>query len=134
VARDVTGKSKQDSDEDEETSGIAQARRWVIFTDMALSSYSGSAGVDAVVRSLNTAKILPGLRVALVAANGETLAESKTDTSGRVRFAKPLLEGKQGQRARMIMAYGAQGDLAVLDLERSPVDLSKQGIGGRTDP
>ena len=28
------------------------------------------------------------------------------------------------------MAYGDMGDLAVLDLERSPIDLSKQGAGG----
>ena len=33
----------------------------------------------------------------------------------------------------MVMAYGPQGDLALLDLDRSPVDLSKQGVGGRTE-
>ncbi len=137
VARDITGKTrtpKETEEEDGETSGVAQARRWVIFTDMALMSYTGSEGVDAVVRSLNTAKTLTGLDVHLVAANGEALATGKTDAAGRVRFAKPLLEGREGQRAKMIMAYGPQGDLAVLDLDRSPVDLSKQGTGGRTDP
>ena len=33
----------------------------------------------------------------------------------------------------MIMAYGPQGDLAVLDINRSPIDLSKQGVDGRRD-
>lgn len=134
VARDASGgRAKADEDEESGQARTAMSRRWVIFTDMALMSYSGSEGVDAVVRSLKSAKTIAGVPVSLVAANGETLAEGKTDASGRVRFAKPLLEGKLGMRPKMLMAYGAQADLAVLDLERSPVDLSRQGIGGRND-
>jgi uncharacterized protein YfaS (alpha-2-macroglobulin family) len=111
----------------------AQARRWVMFTDMALTAYEGSDGLDVVLRSLQTAKTLPGLRVALVAKNGEDLAEGKSDTAGRIRFDKPLLVGQGGGKARMVMAYGPQGDLAVLDLDRAPADLSRQGIGGDAD-
>ena len=33
---------------------------------------------------------------------------------------------------KMVMAYGDMGDLAVLDLERSPTDLSKQGAAARS--
>ncbi|HEY0435851.1 MAG TPA: MG2 domain-containing protein, partial [Phenylobacterium sp.] len=109
----------------------AQARRWVMFTDMALTAYQGSDGLDVVVRSLNSAKVLPDLRVALVAVSGEDLAVGRTDAQGRLRFDKPLLEGDAGDKARMVMAYGPQGDLAVLDLDRAPVDLSSQGVGGR---
>jgi uncharacterized protein YfaS (alpha-2-macroglobulin family) len=112
----------------------ARASRWVIFTDMALSTYTGADGVDAVVRSLKTAKAVSGAKVMLIARDGETLAEAKTDADGRVKFAKALLGGKQGQLPKMMMAYGAQGDLAVLDLDRAPIDLSQQGIGGRNDP
>jgi uncharacterized protein YfaS (alpha-2-macroglobulin family) len=134
VARDASGgRAKAEDEEDGYQNRTAMSRRWVIFTDMALMSYSGSEGVDAVVRSLKSAKTIAGVPVSLVAANGETLAEAKTDASGRVRFARPLLEGKLGMRPKMLMAYGGQGDLAVLDLERSPVDLSRQGIGGRND-
>ncbi len=68
-----------------------------------------------------------------MACNGETLAEAKTDAQGRVRFDRPLLDGEGAADAKMVMAYGADGDLAVLDLDRALVDLSKQGIGGRTD-
>ena len=32
---------------------------------------------------------------------------------------------------RMLMAYGGQGDYAVLDFNRSPLDLSAFPIGGR---
>ncbi|MFN3520931.1 MAG: alpha-2-macroglobulin family protein [Phenylobacterium sp.] len=133
-ARDASGGRGLTRDEDEyDPNPPAQARRWIVFTDMALSAYEGSEALDVVVRSLKTAKTLPAVRVALVARNGEDLAEARTDAAGRVRFERPLLEGKGAMDAKMVMAYGAQGDLAVLDLDRPPVDLSKQGIGGRTD-
>ncbi len=143
VARDAKNDSKrpaarrgarsEEDDEDYGSSDVAQARRWVIFTDMAVMSYSGSEGADVVVRSLSTARSLSGVKVALVASNGETLAEGNTDASGRVRFPRPLLAGQNGAHPKMLMAYGAQGDLAILDLDRSPIDLSRQGVGGRTD-
>lgn len=136
IARDASGGRDLKADDDEDgydPNPPAQARRWVMFTDMALTAYQGSEGLDVVVRSLQSAKTLSGLRVALVAANGEDLAEGKSDASGRVRFDKPLLKGEGAETARMVMAYGAQGDLAVLDLDRAPVDLSRQGVGGRVD-
>ncbi|MDR3507692.1 MAG: alpha-2-macroglobulin [Caulobacteraceae bacterium] len=112
----------------------AQARRWVMFTDMALSAYDGSEALDVVVRALKSARIMPGVRVALVAKNGEDLASAVSDSGGRVRFPRPLLKGEGASAARMVMAYGPLGDLAVLDLDRSPVDLSNQGMGGRQGP
>ena len=52
-----------------------------MFTDMALTAYEGSEGLDVVVRSLKSAKVLPGLKVSLVARNGETLG---LDIDGQV--------------------------------------------------
>ena len=66
-----------------------------MFTDMALIAYTGSDGLDVVVRSLKTAKTMarrprgPGR-----ASNGEDLAEATTDAAGRVRFAQPAAEGR----------------------------------------
>lgn len=136
-ARDASSKADAGDDpEDGEGEGTqpAQARRWIIFTDMAMVAYDGTESLDVVVRSLKSARVLPGTRVALVAKNGETLADARTDGSGRVRFLRPLLEGEGAMHPKMVMAYGAQGDLAVLDLDRSPVDLSKQGMAGRNAP
>ncbi len=127
-ARDASG--GRDPDEDGDTPP-AQARRWIMFTDMALSAYDGSESLDVVVRSLKTAKTMSGVKVSLVAKDGEDLAQAVSDADGRVRFLRPLLEGEGAEHARMVMAYGPQSDLAVLDLDRSPVDLSKQGVGGR---
>jgi hypothetical protein len=111
----------------------AQARRWVLFTDMALVAYDGSEALDVVVRSLRTAKPMPGVRVALIARNGEDLAETRTDDNGRVRFLRPLLQGSGAEQAKMVMAYGPDADFTALDLTRPPEDLSKLGVGGRIE-
>ena len=130
-ARDASGGREIKAGEEDSGQQPAQASRWVMFTDMAVIAYQGSDGLDAVVRSLKSAKPVPGVRVALVANNGEDLAAGTSDAAGRVRFPHPLLTGEGSSHAKMLMAYGAQADLAVLDLERSPVDLSAQGVGGR---
>ncbi|WP_367227251.1 MG2 domain-containing protein, partial [Phenylobacterium sp.] len=130
-ARDASGGRSLTAGED--ANPPAQARRWIIFTDMALSAYVGAEATDVVVRSLKTARPLSGIRVALVAANGEDLAEARTDGQGRARFAAALTQGEGGLRAKMIMAYGPQEDLAILDLDRPPADLSRLGVGGRIE-
>jgi uncharacterized protein YfaS (alpha-2-macroglobulin family) len=133
-ARDASGGRdiKADGGANADSNPPAQARRWIMFTDMGLTAYDGSDALDVVVRSLKTAKVMSGLRVALVAKNGEDLGVGTSDASGRVRFPRPMLKGEGAAAAKMVMAYGAMGDLAVLDLDRSPVDLSSQGVGGRT--
>ena len=129
-ARDASG-ARPVKAGDDEGQQPAQASRWIMFTDMAIMAYSGSDGLDAVVRSIKTARPVPGVRVALVAGDGEDLGAGTSDVSGRVRFPHSLLAGEGSSKARMLMAYGPQADLAVLDLDRSPVDVSAQGIGGR---
>ena len=136
-ARDASGGRGQTSGGGDDEGGgdsttPAQARRWVIYTDMAVIGYTGQDSLDVVVRSLHTARVMPGLRVTLVAANGEDLGEGRTDASGHLSFPRALLQGEGASEPKMVMAYGPQSDLAVLDLSRSPVDLSHQAIGGRT--
>jgi uncharacterized protein YfaS (alpha-2-macroglobulin family) len=132
-ARDASGgRDLKTEGGDNADTNPAQARRWIMFTDMGLTAYDGSDALDVVVRSLKTAKIMSGVRVALVAKNGEDLGAGTSDASGRVRFPRPMLKGEGAAAAKMVMAYGSMGDLAVLDLDRSPVDLSSQGVGGRT--
>ncbi len=132
-AKDASGGRDVKTDSDD-SHNPAQASRWVMFTDMALIAYQGSDGLDAVVRSLKTAKPIAGVRIALVANNGEDLGAGQSDATGRVRFPHPLLTGDGSSHPKMLMAYGPQADLAVLDLDRSPVDLSNQGVGGRNAP
>lgn len=126
-ARDASGGRDLAKDPNGEGTTPAQARRWVVFTDMALTAYTGQDAMDVVVRSLKSAKVEPGVTVNLVAKNGETLGSAKTDALGRASFPHSLLAGDGALQAKMVMAYGPLSDLAVLDLDRSPTDLSKQG-------
>lgn len=110
----------------------AQAQRWIITTDLALSSYWGQTGLDVVVRSLQTARQIGDVTVQLIAANNEVLGEVKTDGSRAVRFDGALLKGEGNLRPHMLAAFGPRGDFAMLDFDRAPIDLSSENIDGRT--
>jgi uncharacterized protein YfaS (alpha-2-macroglobulin family) len=109
----------------------AKALRWIISTDLALTSYRGASGLDVSVRSIKTAGLQAGVRLDLVARNNEQLAETLTDSQGRARFEAPLLAGQGPLTPKMIMAYGPDGDYAVLDLARAPLDLTAMDVQGR---
>ena len=114
AGRDIKGENGKPAD----PNPPAQARRWIMFTDMGLTAYDGSEALDVVVRSLKTARIETGVRVALVAKNGEDLGVGTTDSAGRVRFLRPLLKGDGASAAKMVMAYGQQGDLVPRRIDR----------------
>ena len=109
----------------------ASAYRWIISTDMALTSYRGGDGLTVSVRSIESAKLQRGVKLALIAANNDILSEQITDVSGRVKFDAPILKGTGASYPKMVMAYGPENDYAILDLQRSPLDLSDFDIGGR---
>ncbi|MCF6274625.1 MAG: alpha-2-macroglobulin family protein [Robiginitomaculum sp.] len=117
---------------DDEDYRPARAWRWIISTDLAFTTYQSPSGLDATVRSINTAKPMRNIRVDLVARNNEILDRAETDKDGRVHFDAQLLKGKGSSRPRMLMAYGKEGDYALLDFNRSPLDLSAFAIGGRS--
>lgn len=119
---------------DSEDNSPASAYRWIIYTDMALQSFSGASGLDVVVRSLRTARPLANTTLTLIAENNEELARARTDGDGRVHFADALVSGEGPARARYVMAYGGQGDFAALDLQRPALDLSDRGVDGRRAP
>ena len=112
----------------------AQAWRWIMFTDMALTTYSGSDGVDVFVRSISSARPVAGVELSLIAANNDILATAISNGDGRARFEGPAVNGDYPLTPRMIMAYGPQDDFAALDLDRSPLDLSDRDVGGRAAP
>ncbi len=109
----------------------ASARRWIVFTDLALTAYRGGHGLDATLRSLQSGQALAGAKVQLIARNNDVLGEGATDLEGRIAFDKPLMAGRGNTAPRLLMAFGDAGDIAVLDLERAPVDLSSDAVGGR---
>lgn len=112
----------------------AQAYRWVMFTDIAMTSYSSGEGIDVFARSIASGKPLSGVRLELVASNNDILARATTGADGRARFEKAAVNGEYPLTPRMIMAYGADQDFAALDLERAPLDLSDRDVDGRAAP
>ncbi len=112
----------------------AQAWRWIMFTDLALTSYSSGEGIDVFIRSIESGKPLPGIELDLVAANNDILARATTGSDGRARFEKAAVNGDYPLTPRMIMAYGPQDDFAALDLNRAPLDLSDRNVDGRAAP
>lgn len=119
---------------DTENDSRASSYRWILYTDMALQSFSGATGLDVVVRSLRTARPLANTTLTLIAENNEELARTRTDSEGRVHFAEALVNGDGPARARYVMAYGGEGDFAALDLQRPGLDLSDRGVDGRRAP
>ena len=110
----------------------ARAKRWLVITDLAITTYSGDSGMMATIRSLQTAKPVSGVRLELVARNNEVLARGDSDGSGRVRFSGPIMAGQGNVAPRMLMAYAPNGDFAILDLDRAPIDLTERDVGGRS--
>ena len=135
-AKDASGVLGHPADSNNDSDHPAQARRWILFTDMGLAAYDGADALDVVVRSLQTAKPLAGVRIALMAKDGEALAATPSDGEGHVRFDHALMEGAGGAKAVRVMAYGPKADFTLLDLTRSPLDLSSQlkDAGGRVRP
>lgn len=112
----------------------AQAWRWIMYTDMALTSYRGSDGMDVFVRSIDTARPLTGVELVVIAQNNDVLAKATTNADGRVRFDDGVMRGTGPLEPKMVLAYGSQDDFAALDLSRAPLDLSERNIGGRAAP
>ncbi|MGZ3306231.1 MAG: MG2 domain-containing protein, partial [Asticcacaulis sp.] len=126
--RDSSGNRDKGTTDDQP----AQARRWIIYTDMAMTTYKGANGLDVVVRSLKTARPLGGVKIDLVASNGDTLGEARSSLDGHVAFNGALLKGTDALQPKMVMAY-AGDDYTATDLTRSPMDLTAHGTGGRQD-
>lgn len=109
----------------------AEAWRWIVFTDLALTSYRSSEGMDVVVRSIKTARPLQSVSLQLIAENNEVLATRTTSSEGRASFPRPALAGEGPLRPKMIFAFGGMDDFAALDISRPPLDLSDFDTAGR---
>ncbi len=109
----------------------ARAWRWIMFTDMALTTYYGADGIDVVARSLESARPISNVELKLIARNNDVLAVVKTDNNGFGHFPGPVTRGAGPLLPKMLIAYGESDDFAVLDLTRSALDLSDRDISGR---
>ncbi len=118
--------------EKESDNRVAQAWRWIVSTDMALTSYTGADEMHVNVRSLKTAELIGNVRLDLIARNNDLLGSVKTSADGRASFPSALLRGEGNIAPKMILAYGPNNDFVMLDLSRSPLDMTAYDVEGRT--
>ena len=85
------------------------------------------------VRSLDSANVVAGAKVRLVARNNEVLGESVADARGYVRFDGGLKRGEGGLQPAFVAAE-INGDYAFLDLAAAAFDLTDRGVKGRDAP
>ncbi|MEL6375238.1 MAG: alpha-2-macroglobulin family protein, partial [Pseudomonadota bacterium] len=109
------------------------ASQWFIVSDLGLTAFSGSNGVHAFVRSLETTAVKPGVRVKLVARNNEVLGEAVTNAQGYARFPAALARGEGGMAPALISAFDG-ADYAFMSLATAPFDLTDRGVKGRPAP
>ncbi len=110
------------------------ATQLVYDTDLGLTVFRGQDGLNAVVRSIASAKPVAGVKLALIAKSNEELGIATTDATGRAQFAAGLMRGTGGSEPQMLMAYGPSEDFSAISLASPGFDLSDRGVSGRASP
>ncbi|MEK1868170.1 MAG: MG2 domain-containing protein, partial [Ensifer adhaerens] len=121
------------------TTGISQewdarATQWFVVSDIGISTYAGTDGLNVFVRSLATAEPIEGVELQLVAKNNEILGTAVSDDDGRVTFTAGLIRGTAGLTPAVITAKKGEDDYVFLDMSRAGFDLSDRGVTGRAAP
>ncbi|EJN03114.1 large extracellular alpha-helical protein [Phyllobacterium sp. YR531] len=123
----VSAESKQDD-------WATQATQWFVVSDIGLSTYTGTDGLNVFVRSLASAQPLIGVELQLLAKNNEILGTAVTDTDGRATFSAGLMRGTAAMVPAVITAKNGDADYVFLDMTRAGFDLSDRGVTGRAAP
>jgi uncharacterized protein YfaS (alpha-2-macroglobulin family) len=110
------------------------ATQWFIVSDLGLTAFSGSDGVNVFVHSLATTEPKAGVEVRLIARNNEVLATRTTDAAGFAKFEAGLARGEAGLAPALLTASEPKGDYAFLNLKGPAFDLSDRGVAGRETP
>ena len=74
--------------------------QWFIVSDMGLSAYSGSDGINVFVNSLATTEPKGQIEVRLMSRGNEVLGTKRSDAQGRVQFEAGLSQGRGRALAR----------------------------------
>ncbi len=105
-----------------------------MVSDIGLTSFQGDNALWVFARSLLNAGPMASMEVRLLAKDNAVLGSAKTDAEGKASFDAAVLRGPGGNALRALLAYGTEGDFAVLDLSAPILDLSDWPTSGRTPP
>jgi uncharacterized protein YfaS (alpha-2-macroglobulin family) len=112
----------------------SKATQWFVVSDLGLTTYAGSDGLNVFVRSLATAKPIANVKVTLLAKNNEILGTATSDAEGRVLISAGLMRGTAAMTPAFLTASDGTKDYVFLDMTRAGFDLSDRGVTGRPAP
>ncbi len=112
----------------------AKATQWFVVSDVGLTTYAGTDGLNVFARSLDSAGPLEGVELQLIAKNNEVLGTATTDAEGRATFTAGLMRGTAANTPAVILAQKGEDDFVFLDMTRAGFDLSDRGVTGRPAP
>ncbi|WP_415404971.1 PAN domain-containing protein [Tateyamaria sp. SN3-11] len=110
--------------------GVLDAAQWFVLSDLGVSSWQGTDGLTAAVRSLGDAGAVEGARVQLLSRANAVLGEARTDAEGFASFAAGLTRGR-GAAAPALLQVDTGDDFVFLPLTDPAFDLSDRGVEGR---
>ncbi|CDZ49870.1 alpha-2-macroglobulin family protein [Neorhizobium galegae] len=111
-----------------------KATQWFVVSDIGLTTYAGTDGLNVFARSLGSAKPMAGVDLQLLAKNNEILGTAKTDADGRAVFTAGLMRGTAAMVPAVLAAQNNGQDYVFLDMARAGFDLSDRGVTGRPAP
>jgi uncharacterized protein YfaS (alpha-2-macroglobulin family) len=111
-----------------------KATQWFVVSDIGLTTYAGTDGLNVFARSLDSAAALEGVELQLIAKNNEVLGTATTDGQGRATFTAGLMRGTAAMTPAVILARKNGSDFVFLDMTRAGFDLSDRGVTGRPAP
>ncbi|MBN9033639.1 MAG: alpha-2-macroglobulin family protein [Rhizobiales bacterium] len=112
----------------------AKATQWFVVSDIGLTTYAGTDGLNVFARSLDSARPIAGVELQLLAKNNEVLGDATTDADGRAVFTAGLIRGNAAMAPAVLTAQGQGQDFVFLDMTRAGFDLSDRGVTGRATP
>ncbi|MBB3352933.1 hypothetical protein FHT70_002870 [Rhizobium sp. BK049] len=112
----------------------SQATQWFLVSDIGVTTYAGTDGLNVFTRSLASAKPISGVELQLLAKNNEVLGTATTDENGRATFTAGLIRGTAALTPAVITAKNGASDYVFLDMTRAGFDLSDRGVTGRASP
>ncbi|MGO7038434.1 MG2 domain-containing protein [Rhizobium acaciae] len=112
----------------------SQATQWFLVSDIGVTTYAGTDGLNVFTRSLASAKPISGVELQLLAKNNEVLGTATTDENGRATFTAGLIRGTAALTPAVIAARNGTSDYVFLDMTRAGFDLSDRGVTGRAAP
>jgi uncharacterized protein YfaS (alpha-2-macroglobulin family) len=107
------------------------ATQWFVLSDLGISTWSGSEGLEVAVRSLTDTDPVPGVTLSLISRGNAVLGTATVGDDGFAVFPAGLTRGSGAAAPALLMAENGTQDVAFLSLSDPAFDLSDRGVEGR---